>query len=558
MRLRASEGRTWEQGLPWGDAAPGRRHGASKSHVVCSGVFFVRVRARAAIRDSGGDIRKTRHRVGTHNGPVIKVLDHPDLDRAVTLRLWHTKNPRHNGRFLVGVLTTGIYCLPTCTARKPKDENVRFFLDEDGARSAGLRACRRCRPDHFYRRFDPDRERVQSLCERLRANPGDFGGVADLRADAGVGATKLNELFRRHYHTTPAAYLLRARLASAGAELVRSKRRVLDIATDAGFESSSAFHEGFQLEFAMSPGSYRNIADGNEFVLRLPREFRSEDAFRMFGRDEDGCTERIDGRRATKALLLDGKPARVELVFSPTRVQVAVFARRAPTRSMMVAAHRRVVRMLGLDADPGAFERRMLRKGDTARLVRGRRGLRIPLTADAFEGLVWVIVGQQVNITFASLCRSRLIQLCGTRIPNSDGFVAHPTAAQVAELDYADLEPLQYSRRKAEYVIDTARAIAAGDLDLDGLRHAPAGLVEERLGNVRGLGPWSVNYLLMRSFGLEDCVPVGDVALEAALERFFELDHRPKAQETLQLMEPFAPHRSLATFHLWRSLGDEE
>jgi 3-methyladenine DNA glycosylase/8-oxoguanine DNA glycosylase len=61
----------------------------------------------------------------------------------------------------------------------------------------------------------------------------------------------------------------------------------------------------------------------------------------------------------------------------------------------------------------------------------------------------------------------------------------------------------------------------------------------------------------MRSFGHEDCVPVGDAGLVAALERFFALPARPDAKETLRLMEPFAPHRSFATFHLWKSLGDE-
>ena len=491
------------------------------------------------------------------------MLDHPDLQRDATLRSWHTKDPGNDGRFLVGVLTTGIYCLPSCTARQPKDENVRFFLDEVGARSVGLRACKRCRPDHFYRGYDPDRERHESLCINVREQPGEYAAVADMRGESGFGATKLNELFRRHYHTTPAGYLQRARVAGAARALASSNRRVLDVALDVGFESSSAFHDGFQLQFAMSPGSYRKVAIGTEFKLGLPREFRREDAFRMFGRDAEGRTERVNGCTASKALLLDGRAARVELTFSPRRVKVAVLARRRPTRAMMIDAHRRVVRMLGLGFDPRPFERRMQRTKGMTRLLRGRLGLRIPLTADAFEGLVWVIVGQQVNVTFASLCRSRLIGLCGTPIPassgaTSTGFIAHPTPEQVAALDYADLAPLQFSRRKAEYVIDTARAIASGQLNLEGMRRSPAGLVEETLGAIRGLGPWSINYLLMRSFGLEDCVPVGDVALEAALERFFGLDHRPKAKETMRLMECFAPYRSLATFHLWRTLGDEE
>ena len=72
---------------------------------------------------------------------------------------------------------------------------------------------------------------------------------------------------------------------------------------------------------------------------------------------------------------------------------------------------------------------------------------------------------------------------------------------------------------------------------------------------MRGLGPWSVNYLMMRALGLADCVPIGDAALTRNLKRFYDLEKRPGAEDTRSLMEPFAPHRSLATFHFWALQG---
>src|SRR2546421_12514735 len=80
------------------------------------------------------------------------------------------------GRLLIGVLSTGIYCLPSCTAREPKVENVRFFKTEQEAQAAGLRPCLRCHPDYFYRNYDPDLERLNSLVETLRQKPGGFAG----------------------------------------------------------------------------------------------------------------------------------------------------------------------------------------------------------------------------------------------------------------------------------------------------------------------------------------------------------------------------------------------
>ncbi len=219
---------------------------------------------------------------------------------------------------------------------------------------------------------------------------------------------------------------------------------------------------------------------------------------------------------------------------------------------MLSEARTKVTRMLGIQQDPAPFEAKVLGSKELAPLIEGKRGLRIPQTVSVFEALVWVIVGQQVNLTFAGTCRSRMILRCGQEA--GEGFVAHPIPDEVASLDYSDLIELQFSRRKAEYMIDTARLIASGDLDLDALEHASDEEAIERLIQVRGLGPWSINYLLLRALGREDCVPVGDAGLVVALQRFFGLEARPNAKETLKLMEVFAPYRSLATFHLWKSL----
>src|SRR5471032_2019532 len=126
----------------------------------------------------------------------------------------------YNGRFFTGVLTTGIYCLPACKARKPKPGNVRFFPTCEAARAAGLRACRKCHPDDFARGADPVLETVEALVAEMRAAPQNFSDARAVVRRSGFGATRLFELFRLHYHTTPADLLLRARLAAAKAQLV--------------------------------------------------------------------------------------------------------------------------------------------------------------------------------------------------------------------------------------------------------------------------------------------------------------------------------------------------
>ena len=81
---------------------------------------------------------------------------------------------KFNGKFLIGVLSTGIYCLPSCPARQPKPENVKLFKTEAEAQAAGLRACKRCRPDLFYRGEDGDLQLFDGLAKRVRATPENF------------------------------------------------------------------------------------------------------------------------------------------------------------------------------------------------------------------------------------------------------------------------------------------------------------------------------------------------------------------------------------------------
>lgn len=485
-----------------------------------------------------------------------RAVYHPSmLTHEHMMERFYARDRESDGRFLTGVLTTGIYCLPSCTARKPLPQNVRFFDSEDSAREAGLRPCRRCRPDHFYQQYDPGTHLVETLAAEVRAAPARFADAAALAVAAGVGSTTLNALFRRHLHLSPAAFLARERVDAAQRALADGVS-VADAGFAAGFESLSAFHENFRRLTGLTPGDYRALGDAPEVAMALPEGFRADVVLAYFGRDPASAVERVRGSEIAKGVWLGDAPARLHLRFADDRVLLRVNADRTVGREEMRAAHRTAVRMLGLASDPAAFERHAARRADLAPVVAGRRGLRIPLTASPWECLVWAIVGQQVNLPFAYALRNAVAQLAGEDA--GDGLRAHPTPAAVAALDYGDLTALRFSRSKAEYLIDVAREIEAGRLRMDAEERPLAPSLERRLLAVRGLGPWSARYLMMRGYGFADCVPVGDAGLSAALTRFLSLDHRPAGAEMERWMEPFAPFRSLATYHLWASLGDPQ
>ena len=451
------------------------------------------------------------------------------------------KDASFNGQVLTGVLTTGIYCLPSCPARKPLARNVRFFADEASAQAAGLRPCKRCRPDAFYRGEDADLTRLEDAMAQALANPAAFPEVDALAEVAGVGLTKLKALFRDHAHAQPAAFLQRARIVAACAQLESGAGALLDLGAAVGFDSPSGFHEAFKRQTGLAPGAYRDMLGSDRFTLVLPGDTRIGDLLAFHGRDPESVSERVQGTTLRKAAHLAGRPSVLTLAFGPETVAVSLEGARGP--AAMAEAHRAALRLLAWHGDPASFE------AAHPALARGREGLRVPLTLDAFEALVWAILGQQVNLAFAYALRRDLIRLAGTPV---EGLIAHPEAAQIARLASADLLAHRFSGRKAEYLLNAAANVADGSLRLDRLLTATG--AQKALLALRGCGPWTAQYVLMRGLGFRDCVPVGDAALTLALQRWFKLDERPDAPETLRLMAPFAPHRSLATFHLWASL----
>jgi 3-methyladenine DNA glycosylase/8-oxoguanine DNA glycosylase len=206
--------------------------------------------------------------------------------------------------------------------------------------------------------------------------------------------------------------------------------------------------------------------------------------------------------------------------------------------------------MFGLELDPREFERQIA-AGPHARLIEGREGQTVPQVPNVWDGLVWVVAGQQISLAVAFALRRRLTQAVGSRL--AEDLWAPPSAEQVAALSPEDLYALGFSKAKTSYILAAARAAREG-LDLESWRAKDPAEIEAGLLSLHGLGPWSVNYLMMRAYGLPDQVPVGDAALVRSLAEFFGLPARPNPRETRELMEPFAPWRSLATFHFWARL----
>jgi AraC family transcriptional regulator of adaptative response / DNA-3-methyladenine glycosylase II len=376
-----------------------------------------------------------------------------------------------------------------------------------------------------------DVTRAEALVERMAGSPDGLGEL-----DAAQSA-----LLLAHFQTPPAELQRRCRIAHAARRLAAGAR--VDGETAAGFAGA----------MGMSAAAYRELAGARAFALALPPGYAIGRALAYLGREADSLTIRVDGHDFAAGLRLGGTPALLRATMSRGQVRAEIEAAGKLPDGAAFLAHALLLRLLGLHRPPEPFEAHAAARPEIAPLLAGQRGLRIPQTADPFDGLVWVILGQQITLGFAFTLRRRLVALAGTPVGGS-GLYAPPAAEAVANLSLEALLPEQFSRRKAEYLIGAARRIVAGELAIDRPAWASATRIERELLAVRGLGPWSVHYLLMRAYGFEDCVPVGDAGLTKALMHFFALPARPGPAETLALLAPFAPYRSWATFHLWESL----
>jgi DNA-3-methyladenine glycosylase II len=210
-----------------------------------------------------------------------------------------------------------------------------------------------------------------------------------------------------------------------------------------------------------------------------------------------------------------------------------------------------LLNILGLRIDPLPFMDFVRADPLLGPVVQRQPGLRIVQSATVFEALTWAIIGQQINLPFAISLRRTFIQLTGRR--NDSGLWCYPEAADVARLELTALTSRKFSGAKAETLLRVARMVAEGTLSLE--RSTDPARASADLLAVKGIGPWTVNYTLLRGYGYPDCSLHGDVAIRSAFQRLLGEDAKPDMGRTEALLACYRPHRTMAAAYLWSSLS---
>lgn len=163
-----------------------------------------------------------------------------------------------DGAFVYGVVTTGVYCRPSCASRPAKPGNVRFFPDPDAAERAGLRSCKRCRPRATH---DQATERMQTLARYIEAHADEPLSLKKLSARVHISPTHLQRTFKNVMGISPKAFHDAARLSLLKGAL-RAGKSVLESTTEAGFQSTSRVYGHAMRNLGMTPSAYRKGGEG--------------------------------------------------------------------------------------------------------------------------------------------------------------------------------------------------------------------------------------------------------------------------------------------------------
>lgn len=186
-----------------------------------------------------------------------------------------------------------------------------------------------------------------------------------------------------------------------------------------------------------------------------------------------------------------------------------------------------------------------------AQLFQEHQGTPLVREFSLYGSLMKSIIHQQLNLSFAHTLSSRFVQTYGHE---SEGVWFYPSPETIAALSPEELREMQFSTRKAEYVIGLSQAIASGGLDLERMAGKPDEEVMAELLAYRGIGPWTAQSFLLFGLGRPNLFPLADIGLQNALKIQWQLADKPKAEEILRHLPEWSPYLSYAALYLWRSI----
>lgn len=302
-----------------------------------------------------------------------------------------------------------------------------------------------------------------------------------------------------------------------------------------------------------------NWIDHESYIeIYPPKEFSFEECLLFLGRSDLEVLHQIKEGfvykliNVNEALIL----CKIGFVNSSLKVQFPISNTSSKDRQKVAEF---IWEWFDLEQDLSEFYQMASQDKILKNLAHNYYGLRIMCIPDLFEALVWAILGQQINLTFAYTLKKRFVEQFGNSLAyEEDTFWIFPSFETIASLNVDDLRELQITTRKAEYIIGIAKAMKDSKLSKELLlEEKNYQQIKKSLLTIRGIGAWTADYVIMKCLHYTSAFPISDVGLHNALKNLLRLERKPTIEEIEEYAANWEGWQAYATFYLWRSLYDK-
>jgi AraC family transcriptional regulator of adaptative response / DNA-3-methyladenine glycosylase II len=459
-----------------------------------------------------------------------------------------SRDYRFDGKFFVGVKTTGVYCRPICPAR-PKPENVEFFTDAIAAELAGYRPCLRCRPEcaPFSAAWFGKKAVVQRALKLIANNELHRTNEAEFAARLGVSARHLRRLFQGEMGETPKRIADINRLNFARKLIVETNMPVATVAATAGFSSLRRFNDACKKRFSRSPSQLRKAhvkttsRDGIDLNLSFRPPYDWQSIIRFYQTHPIPGVEQVTENSFARVFRIGNTIGffSVRPVAGAPQLKLKTVTEDPRILFEVVS---RVRKMFDLDSDPMLIAQCFAQVPLLAQLYDRFPGLRLPRGWDGFETAVCSILGQLVSAEQRSNLIAQLVRHDGDEI-------VHPVSGEKMRLfpgpevlAHSDLGAVKTTRARRQAIQEFSRRVLTGAISLSEAQDPLA--FRKALLETKGLGAWSAEYISLRAIGDTDAFPRTDLILKRVLTLHPDLH-----------LEGIKPWRSYAAIYLWKGFA---
>ena len=481
--------------------------------------------------------------------------------KEALFRAFKAHDTRFDGKVYIGVTTTKIYCRPVCAARMPKFGNCEFFGSATEAEQAGFRPCKTCRPELAPDDNDQDHDKIAGRVAAYIEESCSMGeSMEDVASKFGFSQRQLRRIFKDEFNVTMIEYQQTCRLLLAKKLLTETDLSVTEVSAASGFGSVRRLNDTFREKYRMAPGELRKRRKkGRECTgsirvgIGYRPPYRWEELLDFFRMRAVSGVEYVDGGSYSRVICKEDREGnnlagwiRVTNDEKRSLLNVEVSDSLVPVVSGIIAD---VKRMFDTGCDPAEISSKLM---DLEKYCEGgfRPGTRLPGAADSFEICVRAVLGQQITVKAARTLAERLVKNFGRPVDTGREGLSHafPSVQDICRLEGRTedhLGPLGITSSRAAAIRSIAEMFAEGMINWE--KDRPEDIMENLM-EIRGIGPWTAKYIVMRAMSFPDVFLETDAGVKEGMPGL-------TPAEMKKISEKWRPWRSYAVIGIWNSLS---